>query len=44
MIQKLMQLIGISVILIVLFIPLCVAVDEVNKSTDMNYAEYTIDE
>jgi hypothetical protein len=43
MIKKLGTLVGIIIALIVIFLPLSYAVDEVNKNSQLNYAEYEVE-
>lgn len=44
MMEKIYQLSGILIILILAFIPLGFAVDEIDSLSDMTYAEFSIDE
>ncbi len=44
MMEKLVQFVGLCVILVLIFLPLCIVVEEINDQTDMHYAEFTIDD
>ncbi|MEW5819575.1 MAG: hypothetical protein AB1782_05240 [Cyanobacteriota bacterium] len=44
MLDKLVQLTGLTIVILLIFIPLFIAIDEINTQTDMHYAEYTVDE
>lgn len=44
MMEKLINLTGICIILVLTLIPLAIAVDEANAASDMQYAEFNIDE
>lgn len=44
MMEKLINIIGICIVLILTLIPLGIAVDEANASSDMHYAEFNVDQ
>jgi len=43
MIKKIATLVSFVSILVLIFLPLSVTVDEINKQSDMNYAEFQLD-